>query len=269
VKFLHRPRRVTPAAVISCIALFVALGGTGYAATTVIHNTNAPTATAARSAFSNAQKSKIKSIVRSLASSLSVKSAKSATTATTATSATTATQAGTANIAGTAGTANTAGSASTATTAGTSDNALNLGGQAPAYYTHLLSTGGLRAVAYNAPTTTTPALIQTIGPFTVNQTCTSTGGGPTNTATLTVTGPAGSVITSDGNPAVVEPATPVAQPLALKATTGTTFGQDLESADLVGPTGAVYSIESAIAETNPPSTTGGSGCAFSVLALQG
>ena len=272
MKSLPRPLRVTPATIVSFIALFVALGGTGYAATTIA----SPKAFAARVVFNSRQTEKIKSIILGLAPNLAVKSAKKATTATFA------------NTAGTASNATTAGSATTATFATNATNATNatsagfataagaattagtageLNGQPQSFYAHEISTGGLKAIAYSPTTALAATLAPAVGVFTLTEVCTqSTATPPVDTATLAVTGTTGSVIGGVAQTA----ATPTPVTLGTATSTGTTFKFDNSGSgvELVSPTGAVYVLDSAIEETNPPSASN-TGCGFSVVAIQG
>jgi hypothetical protein len=114
---LHLP---SPAMAVALTALFVALGGTGYAATELTH---LPGATAAvhhrkRPSDSSTDASIAKSQIKKLARGLSVLFAKTAGAATQATNATNATNAGHAASADTATSAGHAASADTATSAG-------------------------------------------------------------------------------------------------------------------------------------------------------
>jgi hypothetical protein len=273
VKFSPRPRRVSPAMAVSCVSLFVALGGTGYAATDVI-NSQPVAVASSKVLFSSAQKTKIKSIIKSIASTLTVKSASTAKTATSATTAASATTATTASIAGSAANATNATTAATATTAGTADEANNLGGQPPSFYTHTFSLGGLKAEPYTSTTPATPVVIGNVGPFSIDETCTSTTGPTSNTATLSVTGPSGSIVNRDDSgaePPTTVPASlaPVTIQTANNDSTALEFNDHPGGATLVTPAGVVYRVESSIAEVNPPSTSGATGCAFDLIAVQG
>jgi hypothetical protein len=181
-----RRRIPSPATAISLVALFVALGGTGYAATRIA--SSARTTHAPAKPLSTTQ---VDAIVRKLAPTLSVKAAKSAQTATTAKNATNATTAQTAKIASeatnatnaldsgsatSAQSAQTATSATSATTAGTATNSSQLGGQpASAYLTtsQRVGTPGIVKVTVNAA----PVVLVSSGPFTLSMVCFTPSGG--------------------------------------------------------------------------------------------
>ncbi len=148
-------RRPSPAMVVAFIALFVALAGTGYAATAT---------TAKKPKHADAKKDT--ALIKKLAPKLSVKHAKTANSAKTANTATTA------NFATTAGTAT---SASDATIANNANNANNLGGQSPSAF----------EPASKIVTSKTEAFFQmgqqvtltTVGHFTFTASCSNDGTG--------------------------------------------------------------------------------------------
>lgn len=132
-------RLPSPAMIVAMTALFVALGGTGYAATTLV-GTAKPQATAAKSKkkpASNDNSADTK-LVNKLASGLSVKFANSAGSA------------GSAATAGHAGSADTATNATNATNAG---NASNLAGAPASAYERTANL--VTAVVTNNGTTAT------------------------------------------------------------------------------------------------------------------
>jgi hypothetical protein len=151
-------RLPNPALVISLIALFMALGGTSYAADKVILTKH------------NDAKAD-KKLVKKLAPTLSVKHAKTANTATSAANANHAT---------------TADSATNATNATTAANATDLGGQPASSYlttgSRIGTPGIVKAAATAAGNTVT---LFTVGPFTVTMVCKNTGTGPSLTINAT------------------------------------------------------------------------------------
>jgi hypothetical protein len=131
----RRLRAPSPALVVSLVALFVALGGTTYAATSLPKN-SVGTAQLKKNAVTSAKikdgsvtAGKVDTAGLTVPNALHAKSADSATKATNATNATHATSANT------AASATTATSANSATTAGSATNALSLGGIPASGYT--------------------------------------------------------------------------------------------------------------------------------------
>ena len=161
---MRRFQRPSPPTTISLLALFVALGGTGYAAVK-IDGKNIKNKTI------SAAKLKNNTLTGSQVNESKLAKVPSAATADRAVSATTAGSAGTAATAtkaDSATTAATAGSAATATTA----NGLSAAGAAafvPAG--RYVSTNGLGKFALG----TARAVVLTAGPFTVDVTCTDLG----------------------------------------------------------------------------------------------
>jgi cytoskeletal protein RodZ len=128
-------RRPQPATVISLIALFVALGGTGYAAlaingASIKRNTVSGNRLKANTLTGREVRESKLTKVPSATKADSATTATRATTATKATTADTATKATTADTATKATTADTATNATNATNAVTAQNALTLGGLA-------------------------------------------------------------------------------------------------------------------------------------------
>jgi hypothetical protein len=154
----------SPALVISLVALFVALGGTGYAATQVIGG-HASAAAKKKKAPSDTKTDK--RLIKAMSGSLAVAFANNATNAKNATNATNATNAGHASS------ADTATNATNATNAG---NAASLGGQPASAY---LTSGSRIGTVGIAKTSSTSAgnkvTLFTVGPFTVSMTCTKSG----------------------------------------------------------------------------------------------
>jgi hypothetical protein len=159
----------SPAGVISVIALFVALGGTGYAASRVI----SPSAKAAA-------KRVTKGYVKKTAKRIADAEIASKAAGLTVRLATFATAAGTANSATAAASAANATHANNADSASVAGNASNLGGQPPsAFY----SSGNVASTAsvekFNA--SVTGQFPVTLGPFTVSVDCTASGANRTVT----------------------------------------------------------------------------------------
>ena len=114
------PRLPTPSMAVALVALFVALGGTGYAATTLIHS---PKARIAKKAANDTKADT--ALVKKLAPSLHVAFAGTAGSANHANSADTATSASSANHATSADSATSATHATSADTATSADSALS------------------------------------------------------------------------------------------------------------------------------------------------
>ena len=153
----------SPALVISLIALFMALGGTSYAADKVILTKH------------NEAKADTK-LIKKLAPTLRVKHAKTADSATNATHATTADSATNATH------ATTADSATNATNATTAGNATELGGKAASSYLTTASRIGTNGIVKEAASATgNTVTLLAVGPFTVTMVCTNTGTGPSLT----------------------------------------------------------------------------------------
>ena len=147
----RRPGLPSPALVLSLIALFMALGGTSYAADKVILTKHSDAKADTK-------------LIKKLAPTLSVKHAKTANSATTATNASHAT---------------TADSATNATNATTAANATELGGQPASSYLTTASRIGTPGIVKEAATAGgNTVTLFTVGPFTVTMVCTNTGTGP-------------------------------------------------------------------------------------------
>jgi hypothetical protein len=140
-----RNSRLTPAMVVAIIALVVAAGGTSLA--------KAPVAFVAKAlGLNSTQKKQVTKIadtqIRKKAKNLSVKSANTATTA------------------------------SSAINALSAVNASALGGQAASAFfpADRVFSSGVKAIANTGTVTTTPTTVLTVGPFTVQASCTLSGG---------------------------------------------------------------------------------------------
>lgn len=169
-------RRPSPALVISAIALFVALGGSSYAAGALGH---APVATAAKAKHkrkSPTQSELEAALIKKLAPGLSVKYAKTAGSAVTASEATSAINASNATNATHATSATTAVSATTAASAATATDATNVDGHT---FTQINATG-----------TPTATVLSNFGGMTLK--CTSPGG-PSGTVVLSIVNASSSV----------------------------------------------------------------------------
>jgi len=141
-------RRVSPSLVVSCLALLIALGGVGYAATSLPANSvgakqlkrSAVTGAKIRSNAVTGAKVRDDSLTGADISEATLGEVPSATHADVAASAATAASAGTATHAASADVATTASTAGHATSADSAANAAALGGFAAANY--MLSFGG-------------------------------------------------------------------------------------------------------------------------------
>jgi hypothetical protein len=151
----------SPAMVISVVALSIAIGGTGYAASTVV----SPGATTAKKKKPS-ESTTDKKLIKGLAPTLTVKAAKSATNATNAQNAQNAVN------------ATNATNAQNAVNAGTANNANNLGGQPASAFVsngnHASSGGVIKLGGTTGGNTQT---VLTKGPFTLTLTCTKDAAG--------------------------------------------------------------------------------------------
>jgi hypothetical protein len=181
-------RRPSPALVISAIALFVALGGTSYAAGELGRAPAATPAKAKPKRKSTSENAQDAALIKKLAPTLSVKYAKTAGSAVTAGTADTATNAvnatnalnavnaTTASQATSATTATTAITAASATTATDATNATNA--------TSATNVDGHTFTQINATGTPTATVLSNFGGMTLQ--CTAPAGSTSGTVTLSV-----------------------------------------------------------------------------------
>lgn len=216
-----RFNKPSPAMAVSVIALFVALGGTGYAATAVV----SPGASSAKAKKKKTRRvvsdtTADKKLIRSQASGLSVRFAKTAQNANNAVNATNAIR---------------------AQNASNANNASNLGGQPPSAYAgsaRLAETGivGLAGTAAGASRT-----VVVVGPFTISLTCTRDATNKVSASLDATSSEANSVIFGH-----LVGAAGTKQPLTSTAPSTTPLFSGNNVFDLEAPSGAQLIINGAI-----------------------